>query len=138
MKVTEWIIENVSAAYIAVKLKNDKHEIVRSVGLAPGSQTPVRNIFRKPDGSADVDAAKANEDIVAHQAAEPPLLKLAEREVWRKDASGPGPLFNENDPEARRVEKILQRRRQDRENARRDHAGRTSRPARPAPAKDKE
>lgn len=133
MNVKEWVIKNVSAAYIAVKLKNEKGEIVRSFGLAPQSETPVRNIFRAQDGSADVAAARANEDVIAHQAANPPLLELAEREVWRKEAAGPGPLFNENDPESTRVEKILQHRQQQRAEARAAAAGRT----RPAPRSSK-
>lgn len=120
MNVKEWVLKNISAAYVAVKIKDkETGEIIRSQGLAPQSVTPVRNIFRKPDGSADLMAARANEDVVAHCAAK--VLELAEREVWQKEASGPGPLFNENDPEPERVRKILEHRQSTKANARRSH-----------------
>lgn len=104
----DWTLENTSAQFVSVKIRNAAGEIVRAVGFPPHSQKSVRFLFRMPDGSPDVEAAKVNEDVKQH--VEQGRMKLFEREFDPK-AANLGPLFNETDPEETRIQKILEYRR---------------------------
>jgi len=100
----QWVFENVSGGFLSIKIRAADGAIVRAEGIRPGSVRPVREVFRGAGGTVDLDAAKANEDVRALQQAG--RLKVYEREVASK-VGNVGPLFNENDPEPLRVEKIL-------------------------------
>lgn len=120
MTAKQWVFENVGHGFITIKIR-EEDRIVRAEGLAPGAIKPVRNIFRKKDGSVDVDAAKANEDVKAHVEAK--YLKMYEREIVMKEGNT-GPLFNSTDPEETRVAKVLAHRLKVKEEARRALAAR--------------
>lgn len=107
--VQEWVIMNVSKAYISIKLRDASGNVVRSIGIAPGKVEPVRNIFRAGDGSADVEAARANADVKAQQ--EKGRVKLVERDRVQR-VGKQRPLFNHDDPEEDRVAKVLAHRNQ--------------------------
>lgn len=93
-------IENCSGAFVSVHAGGG-----RVVAFPPGTSKPVRDLFRGSDGQADMDACRANESLQSHITTG--KLRLVEREVAQKVASGPGPLYNETDSEETRVEKIL-------------------------------
>lgn len=92
-------IENVSGTFVSV------HAGGKIVAFPPGSSKPVRDLFRGADGQADMDACRANESLAGHMASG--KLRLVEHDVAVKVPSGPGPLYNEDDPEELRVAKIL-------------------------------
>lgn len=117
--VKEYVIENVSKAYISIKLRGPDGSVVRSIGLAPDKAVPVRRLFRRADGSADVEGAKANEDVLLHGGKG--RLKIYEREVTRHPPAVR--LYNEDDPEPERVAKVLAHRKKLRTDRRRQVSG---------------
>lgn len=117
--VKEYVIENVSKAYISIKLRGPDGSVVRSIGLAPNKATPVRRLFRRADGSADVEGAKANEDVLLHGGKG--RLKIYEREVQRHPPAVR--YYNEDDPEPERVAKVLAHRKKLRTDRRRQVSG---------------
>lgn len=114
----QWVIKNVSGSFVSVHLED------RTVAFPPGAVKPVRALCKKADGSADVEAVQSNASVLAHCSAG--VLKLFEQEFVPKKGNV-GPLYNEDDPEPVRVEKILAHRLKVKEAAARAHA-------KPAPA----
>lgn len=104
----QWIMKNVSTAFISIKLLDDKGEITRIDALPPGSSKPVRTLFRKKDGSVDIAACRANQDVQQHL--ESKRLEVVEQDMQER-VGNTGRLFNEDDPEPERVKKILEARR---------------------------
>jgi len=122
--VKEWVFENVSTAFVSIKVGDQ----VR--GIAPGSVRPVAGFFRKTGGGADVEAARTNESVKGltdHGA-----LKMYERDTTLK-VGNVGRVWNESDPEEVRVEKVLEHRRKIKEAARaRPDAKAETKPAKPS------
>lgn len=98
--IKEWVFENVSSAFVSIRTGD------RVIGLAPKSVRPVSAFFKKA-GGPDVEAARANESVqgLIGQAA----LKLYEREYTPK-IGNTGRVWNEDDPEEVRVQKVLDHR----------------------------
>jgi len=124
----QWTMKNVSTAFISIKLLDEKGEITRIDALPPGTLKPVRTLFRKQDGSADIGACRANQDVQQHL--EGKRLVLSEQELPERFGNT-GRLFNEDDPEPERVRKILEARRALKESIAK--TGETSRAPKQAP-----
>jgi hypothetical protein len=125
----QWTMKNVSTAFISIKLLDDRGEIARIDALPPGTVKPVRTLFRKKDGSADIEACRANQDVRQHL--EGKRLVLDEQELPERFGNT-GRLFNEDDPEPERVRKILEARRTLKESIAK--TGETSRAPKALPA----